>query len=245
MTQTPVSLDPCPWPIDPGCLGDDWETLPASVRDRSTALAGASLRRLTAYRVGGCPITLRPRRTTFCGDLDYRGFMYPTNYAGVWTNGPCAPVALALPPPVGRLDEVKVDGVVLDPSEYRLHGNQLYRVEGEWPTTQDIRLYDTEPGTWSVTYLRGYQVDEAGAWAAGLLAMEFAKACRGDKKCRLPNNVQSVTRQGVTLELVTGTFPGGMTGIREVDAWVALWNPNHLTQQPQVWSPSANGGWLL
>ena len=33
---------------------------PPEVQDRAPGLASATLRRLTGYRVGGCPITVRP-----------------------------------------------------------------------------------------------------------------------------------------------------------------------------------------
>ena len=46
-----------------------------------------------------------------------------------------------------------------------------------------------------------------------------------------------VTRQGVTLELQTGMFPNGSTGIREVDAWLAGINPYGLKQAPRISSP--------
>jgi hypothetical protein len=66
--------------------------------------------------------------------------------------------------------------------------------------------------------------------------MEFAKACTGGK-CRLPANVTSVSRQGVAYEIAAGTFPEGTTGIREVDAWIGLWNPEGRRQSTQVWWP--------
>ena len=71
-----------------------------------------------------------------------------------------------------------------------------------------MTLADTEPDTFSVTYLNGYPVDGLGAYAAGVLAMEFAKACTGGK-CRLPAGVTSVARQGVSLQIATGAFPAG------------------------------------
>ena len=69
-----------------------------------------------------------------------------------------------------------------------------------------------------------------------MLAYEYAQACAGNK-CRLPNNVTSLTRQGVSMEIATGAFPGGFTGIREVDAFIAIWNPSGRREQPRVWSP--------
>jgi hypothetical protein len=49
--------------------------------------------------------------------------------------------------------------------------------------------------------------------------------------------VTSVVRQGVSYEIAAGSFPGGATGIREVDTWIARYNPSHLLMQPAVWTP--------
>jgi hypothetical protein len=130
-----------------------------------------------------------------------------------------------------------VDGVVLDESEYFLDGSTLVRVGGEWPVTQNMDLPDTEVGTFSVTYLNSFPVDGLGAYAAGILACEYAKACSGGK-CKLPSGVTEITRAGVTMTITSGAFPGGLTGIREVDAYIMAWNPTHLRSKPTVWSPS-------
>src|SRR5262245_23190612 len=51
------------WPVDHACLGEDWwTTYDQMTRARADALAIQTLRSLTGYRVGGCPITLRPCR---------------------------------------------------------------------------------------------------------------------------------------------------------------------------------------
>jgi hypothetical protein len=69
-----------------------------------------------------------------------------------------------------------------------------------------------------------------------VLTCEFTKACSGGK-CRLPTAVTSIARQGVTMEVSSGMFPDGMTGIREVDAFLSSINPNALRIPPKVWSP--------
>lgn len=97
-------------------------------------------------------------------------------------------------------------------------------------------------GAFAVTYLNSYPVDGMGAYAAGVLAMEFAKACTG-RKCSLPPGTTNVTRQGVSIEVVTGSFPGGVTGIREVDAYIALWRPEGSPQwEPRVWTLARGRG---
>lgn len=257
-TPDPVAGDfPCSWPVDTGCFGEDWDSYSDAVRERSIALASATLRRLTGYRVGVCPITVRPCKAGCAGStrpsyLDMMGLygasgFYPHIEGGVWVNScgcthDCSCSALceiALPGPVGRVDEVRLDGVVVPPDQYLVtSGGILWTGGGDcpWPTCQDLTLADTEVGTFSITYLNAWPVDALGAYAAGVLANEFAKACTGGK-CRLPLGVTSIARQGVSYEIASGAFPGGVTGIREVDTYLALWNPTPIRQQPKVWSP--------
>lgn len=254
----PGDPDPCAWPLDTACLTEDWDTLDPSVQARSQALAGATLRRLTGYRVGGCPITVRPctqgclSSTVRPSYLDmlgtYGSGFFPHIEGGVWVNScgclrncSCSQLCeVELPAPVGVVYEVKVDGAVVPDTDYRVDRNILVWVGADpcpWPVCQDMKAADTEPGTFSVTYLNSYPVDSLGAYAGGILAMEYAKACIGSTKCRLPAGVTAVTRQGISMEISAGSFPDGFTGIREVDAFITLWNPKPIRQAPQVWSP--------
>jgi hypothetical protein len=254
MTETVPEFGGCLWPLDPACLTEQWETLPASVRNRAHAMASATLRRLTGHRVGECPVTVRPhgkQRMCFVPSYGapswyFSGAFQPGMDAnGVWLNacGSCnlQECSVTLPAPATAVHSVKIDGVVLDPATYGLDGNRLVWIgEGDcpFPLTQNVALPDTEPDTFSVTYANGYPVDSLGAYAAGILAMEYAKACSGNgNACRLPIGVTSVVRNGVSIEIASGAFPGGVTGIREVDAYIALWNPKGMTSSPRVWSP--------
>jgi hypothetical protein len=135
------------------------------------------------------------------------------------------------------VDAVKVDGQqVTDFVTYRDRIVWAGTGDCPWPFCQDLTLPDTEVGTMSVTYLNSYPVDGLGAYAAGVLAYEYAQACQGNH-CRLPTNVTQVTRQGVSMTIEAGAFPNGFTGIREVDAFIALWNPNGRRQVTGVWAP--------
>jgi len=244
----------CPWPVDAACFTDEWEALEADVQQRSLALASATLYRLTGYRVGGCPITVRPCKPS-CADggiayfVGARTWMMPSiNSQGMWVNScgcstDCAcdwVCEIALPGPVGEVYAVTVDTVTLAPDQYRVDGSSLvWTGAGEcpWPACQDLTAPVGAEGTFAVEYLNSYPVDAMGAYAAGVLAMEYAKACTGSKGCRLPSSVTAVTRQGVTIEIASGAFPDGFTGIREVDAYISIYNPQALRQQTQVWSP--------
>lgn len=245
--------DGCPWPVDTACLTDAWETdFDEATQIRAIALASNTLRRLCAFRVGGCPVFVRPCIQQCVNGFGFSLYQYgtpfiPLNWNGAWTNiwcgcvGPCRHdpnVAVKLPPPVYDVTEVKVDGSIVDPSNYWVSDNHLIGLDGQtWPRTQNLDLPDTETGTFSVTYLDSAPVDGMGAYACGKLAMQYAKACSGSGKCDLPSQVTSVVRQGVSYSIPAGSFPNGETGLREVDAFIALWNPSHRKQKPRVYSP--------
>src|SRR3546814_2256809 len=53
---------------------------------------------------------------------------------------------------------------------------------GRWPTCQNMNLADGAEDTWSVTYVKGYAVPKGGQVAAGMLAVELAKAACNDKR---------------------------------------------------------------
>jgi hypothetical protein len=46
-----------------------------------------------------------------------------------------------------------------------------------------------------------------------------------------------VARQGITIEVATGMFPEGVTGMPEIDAYLMLFNPFGLRVMPRVYSP--------
>ena len=242
----------CPWPVDPACLSDEWEAYEDFVRERALALASATLSRLTAYRVGQCPVTVRPQpQRAMCllpSHYGQTGLYLPALglYGSVVYTDRTQPWEIALPGPITRLDEVKIDGSVQSLNDFRIEEKSrlVWQGAGEvpWPNNQDLRLPDTEPGTFSVTYLNTYPVDSLGAYAAGVLATEFAKACTGARGCRLPSGVTSIVRQGVSMEITQGAFPDGVTGIREVDSFIALYNPRGRTQASRVYVPGGRRG---
>lgn len=270
MTVVPEPTDFC-WPVDTSCVGDweAWETEPdpeadppeegvpvytEAQRERAVMFAAMTMRMLTGYRVGGCPVTVRPCRSG-CSEDTWRSYpvgpgstpWHPVSLHGTWLNVYCGHLsscgctgvgAVQLYGPAGVIEEVKVDGDVVDPAAYRLDpGGWLSRVDGEqWPICQDLNLPDTEPNTWSISYTPGAAVDAAGAFAAGKLAGEYVQACAGGD-CALPRGVSQVVRNGVTLTLTPGNFPGGMTGIIEVDAYIRRWNPHGLMGPSMVMSP--------
>lgn len=251
-------------------LPDGWkpaEGEPASVeREQYERMAAEFLWRWTGRSLGVCETTIRPCRETCCGErpstFEGRGPhpsgrtpWTPVLIGGEWFNVSCwacgpdacgcrSPYALRLPGPVASITEVKIDGQVLDPSAYRLDSHRdLVRLDGEgWPTAQDHAQPDTAAGTWSVTYDRGVEVPIGGQVAAGLLAVELWKAACGDKGCALPQRVQTVTRQGVTVAMLDSfdDIDKGHTGIFLIDSWVA--SMTQTPRQSSVYSPDTKRG---
>lgn len=161
-----------------------------------------------------------------------------------WVNWPCGctggcslsgPRVVHLRGPVNSIVEVKIAGAVLDPSEYVLEGNLLYRKGGPWPG-QDRGRPAGEANTWTVTYLWGYAVPEELAVLTGLLAREFLDSFDNEGRCRLPRTVTTTSRQGVTYRVYdpAAIYGNGKTGIPEIDLWLAGVNPNHIMAAPTV-----------
>lgn len=223
----------------------------------SEELAWRTLASLTAYQIGVCPIVVRPcvpggYTGSYMSAAGYMGGSFTPHYIdGGWFNSSCGRCSggcecsvlseIILPGPVGAIVEIRIDGAVLDPGAYRVdNSNHLTRHDGQpWPKTQDLGLPEGQPGTWTVVYYRGAAPDAMTNYAAGVLAAEFLKACKGSKSCRLPSGVTSITRQGVSFEIQGDMFENGMTGIREVDAIIRLYNPNALKSAPVVMSPDS------
>lgn len=247
---TPPLPDLC-WPIDSSCCSD-WGDYSADLRDRASALAAQTMRALTGYQVGGCPVTVRPcARTCVDGNPYAYAWFEPYLYMGVWRNVACGCLGgdgcscsyvceVVLPGPVGAVDQVTLGEEILDPFLYRVDDSRVLVWEGggdcPFPKCQDMAAPIGSPGTFSVTYLRGHPVDGLGAYAAGVLACEYVRACSG-QSCRLPTRVTSIARQGVAYEVQSADFPNMLTGIPDVDSYLMRWNPYGRRSASTVWYP--------
>lgn len=190
------------------------------------AATGMLFRQTCHLFPGHCEITIRPcaycacnRRKCGCGRYVY--------------------IDLQDRYPVISVDEVLIDGVVVDPATYRVDDfRRLVRLDGLcWPACNDMSADDSEPGTFSVTYTAGRTPPIELQMAAAELACELKRACNG-ADCRLPSNVTSVSRQGVTLNIdaIEAAVNGGVSGIAIVDAAVRRYDCARA--KSRVWHPS-------
>lgn len=144
--------------------------------------------------------------------------------------------------PVWEITQVKIDGVVLAPTGYRLDRRRmLIRTnDAMWPACQDLSLDDTQPGTYSVAYKWGVGPPELGKRAAIQLACEIWTGFQGGD-VKLPSNVVKIVRQGVTVDRVAPIaqlLREGGTGLALVDMFMAQVNPTGARRaRPTVWSP--------
>lgn len=228
----------------------------------------------TRRKYGTCPVTIRPCRKQCLGDVTtYRGHGWQGTHLPYFGTGPLAPALLGgewfnlgcgggcgtdpcecgyvpevdLPGPVHEVTEVRIDGAVLASTAWRVDNNRyLIRTDGgDWPACQDMTADpETDPDTFSVTYSIGTEVPAGGQLAAGVLACEMAKAACGSGGCRLPQRLQSITRQGVTTAVLDGfdsLYAQGSTGLWLVDSWVASENAAYRRGGGRVMSPDVRG----
>lgn len=253
----------CPWMIDAGCDADYWNGLSPDMQARATAFATDVLWAATGRQFSACLMTVRPCMQGwgnwgfwywdgYYGDFS-GGSWVPFIWDGQWYNGCgcggdgpfcCEPrwwTQAALRGPVASIASVIIDGVVLDPTAYRVDDQQwLVRTDGNrWPIHQDLNLDAGAVNTWTVSYLRGTEVPDALLAAAGSLAIQYAKACASDATCRLNGRVTSIIRQGTQMTLVDPTvmLKLGLTGLEEVDLLIRSYNPGGLTHRRRLYSP--------
>jgi hypothetical protein len=244
-------MEPCNWPVTyAGCGGPDPTEPPEPLlslpeaRETFESMAVGYLWRWTGKSLGVCTITVElcredctDGRSSFFGSGPGIGTRWrPVIIDGSWTNigcGICGDVCgcggaggLVLPGPVARVVSVVEDGVTLPASGYSVVRNTVRRNEGRW-----------DPCSTVVTYDRGVTVPEGGSVAAGVLALELAKASCNDNSCRLPQRFQSITRQGVTVAMLDSfdDIDKGHTGIWIIDSWVA--SMTKPKARPTVLSP--------
>lgn len=243
---------PCSFEVDTSCC-TDWDTYSDELQTNAMEYGAYVMWAATGRRYGLCTKTVRPCGRT-CGTNPYGGYYWsegswrPYVFNGQWFNcGSCGGFGCMcepscqvwLPGPVAAVSGVSVDGEIVAVDAWSVdNGQWLVRVDGDcWPECQDFNV-NAGDGTFFVTYQTGLAVPSVVSKAAGELACEWAKACLG-QPCRLPQRVQSVTRQGVSVSMVPleDLLKFGLTGIDTVDQIIRSINPFGLPSRMKVSSP--------
>lgn len=145
--------------------------------------------------------------------------------------------------PIVEVTQVRVDGVTLDPDAYRVDDwSLLVRVDGDtWPCCQRRDLDADQPDTFEVSYTAGAAPPVSGVEAVIALTVELLKAACNDDTCQLPSRVRSMTREGVTIDVVNpeDITDGGKTGVYLVDLFLNAVNPGRLRRGSRILSPDA------
>lgn len=229
-----------------------------------TAVQAASdvLWALTGRHLGTNQLTIRPCRDTCWGGgwpfmsqwWEFGLYPRPVFYEGTWYNITCGNCAgntcscsviseALMPAPVANILQVKVDGVVLATTAYRVDDYRLLvRTDGgQWPICNDLTKNDTQVGTWSVTLNYGEQVSTLGQMALGELATQFVKLLLCNSDCDIKQPVQQLVRQGVTMNFLdpNEVFPNGHVGLYLCDLFIAIENPNKLANPSVVYDLDA------
>lgn len=163
--------------------------------------------------------------------------------------------------PVRQITQILIDGVIipqvagLDAGDgihfggYRLDRHRrLTRlsipgppvVAQTWPSCQDMTLADTQPGTFSITYVHGVDPPLLAKQAAAQLACQLFLSCGSDGECVLPAGVTRVDRQGITVErsLLANWFnPLQSTGLVALDLFLHTYWGKRSGRRPAVFSP--------
>lgn len=223
------------------------DAAPADEVDEAFQIAGDLLFELTRRRYPGhCHDVIRPQAQFRASDGPRT--WWASMYGGAGTpwgwcscnrdrETGCARIpAIKLPghPVVPASIVVRLDGDTFDADSglFRLDDHRyLVRVDGSgWPCCQWLTLDDDQPHTWSVAYDFGNRVPLGGKRSAIALGTQlffaFNPDFEGAGACRLPKRVTSITRAGTTIAILDPLtlFKDGLTGLAEVDQWVAATN---------------------
>lgn len=261
-----VMTGPCIWPnVISTCCSGDWVTYSPAVQQQALDFATYMIWAATGRQYGLCQDTVRPCGTQRSDGFPAAGWYWdgygtwiPYIWNGDWFNcwcgggGPngcasCDPQCrVYLPGPVNSIVNVQVNGATLPASGasgynfFVLNEQWLIRTDTTqcWPMCADQNLSPGDPTAFEVTYLRGRQPPSILTTAVSQYACEYAKGCVG-APCRLPFRIQSISRQGVSVQLATieDVLKNGLTGLWEVDQAIMMVNPYGLKGRTRYYSP--------
>lgn len=215
-----------PWPCE-WCAGVPPEGSTPEQQLLAAEQATEVLTALSGYQFGRCRRQFHITTGDVCG-------LWPTRLT--WHSrprpDPCCVIPLGHAPEV---HEVTVDGTILDPTEYRLQGKWLVRVDGTcWPATPAC-----DPPRTIVDVTTGVFPPKIAERAVGELAEQIIASCTPGATCMLPSRVVSVNRQGVGMTLLDPIdyTNAGRLGLAICDTFLMSFNPDNLRRNSAVISP--------
>ena len=135
--------------------------------------------------------------------------------------------------PVHNIVRFETNNKELDPSEYiLLDNNRLV-------PTSPYMCWGGSLQDFVVTYTYGIEVPAPGILAARELANQILYSATNDDRCRLPDRVTSINRQGVSWTIIDPQdfLDKGRTGMYLVDLFLKTVNPTGSRARPRVFSP--------
>lgn len=227
----------------------DAEQAAAAAQTATDVLYALSGRRFPGERTA--VLRIRPTLTGGGGELMPLSAPWSTT-PGSRRSGCCARSFDPLLHPIRSVVSMSIGGTDVPAEQIKVDNQSTIRlVRGAVDDPLAVNYYAGPDGTYSLwpgscgcagptadlTITWGADPPAGGLTSAALLATEFAKALVGEQ-CRLPGNVVSVNRQGVSVVLdPTALLDNGRVGVPFVDTWLASVNPNRLKQEPLLWTP--------
>lgn len=142
---------------------------------------------------------------------------------------------------VARLPDAPVTGItsVIVGNGTELTRGVDYTADYSSGLIRNLGAYGWPNGT-TVTYNHGLLPPIGGMRACIALTIELGKMWTGGK-CNLPKRVESISREGITIGLVS-SLQGWRTGLWDIDAWLASSNPYMMPKRATAWSPDVPYG---
>lgn len=213
------------------------------VNDDDLMIASVTLWRMSGrrWRGGGCSETATLR--SYQGDWPWHrswgscSCWRPTA-SGEWVSDPTwsdahyAPLAIRLPREAATVTQILIDGAVFTDWVQSAGG------KGVWVSRIDGGTWDMCGDSTEIAYTFGSPPPLDGKQAAVALAIELWRWRIVDPQCRLPQRMQNVTRQGITISVDSMEYlDKGRTGIMQVDLFLRSVNPRSKGRTGRVWSP--------
>lgn len=131
--------------------------------------------------------------------------------------------------PVRSVQKVSLGGTELSAENYKIVNGSILQLSGACIDIDGLEI----------TYTYGVGVPTAGQRAARMLASELVLGWSGDGTCRLPDRATSISRQGISIEILDPQdfLNDGRTGVYEVDLFLRAANPDKARKPARVFSP--------